>query len=110
LPAGSSRIAVADVYGDKLPRLLVLDSDHTLSIYEVSTGKLKAGDSLDLGPKAKEFVAGQFAAGQPAVIVSPGAVFYQGRGGFVKTPVKLDDITGTVRFADGAEFFFLMDG
>src|SRR3989442_802598 len=66
LPAGTLRLAVADVTGDKKPRLLVLDDKGTLAIHKISEAKseeikLEKEGEIALGKDAAKFAIGHFA-------------------------------------------------
>lgn len=109
LPAGTQRVAVADVTGDKLPRLLVLNAEGTLAVRKLSAEGSKEEATLTLGPGAERFVVGHFARGKPAQIVVPQAVFYREGDAYRKKALPdLTEVTGSVRFADGTETIFSM--
>src|SRR4051812_38758348 len=76
LPGDISRIAGADVTGDKKGRLLALEGN-TLHIFNITGEKPIKEADVDLGKGASSFVAGQFAKGKPALIAVPGAIFYR---------------------------------
>jgi hypothetical protein len=109
LPAGTQRVAVADVTEDKLPRLLVLNAEGTLSIRKLSADGSKEEATVALGPGADRFVAGHFAKGKPAQIVVPKAIFYREGETYRKKELPdLNEVTGSIRFADGTESVFSM--
>ncbi len=111
VPATAKRIAIADVTGDKTPRLLVLDDHNRLTIHSVTGAAPKEDASIELGDKGEKFVAGGFAKGKPAVIVVPGAVYYKDGDTYKKKVLAdLSDVTGTVRFTDGTDTFFFFGG
>lgn len=111
LPAGTSRIAVADVTEDKKPRLLVLGADNALSIQDLSGAAPKEETKVELGAKGPSFVAGRFAKGKPALIVVPGAIFYREGEKYAKREAAdLNDITGWARFVDGTTNVFFFEG
>jgi hypothetical protein len=104
LPAGTQRVAVADVTADRLPRLLVLNAEGTLAIQKLSRDGAAEEASVALGAGAGRFVVGHFAKGGPAQIVVPSAVFYrEGESYRKKALPDLTDVGGSVRFADGSE-------
>jgi len=104
LPAGTRRIAIADVAGDRQSRLLVLGEDNTLSIDRVTKDGLQKEDSLDLGPNSAQFAAGRFANDRPALIAVPGAVFYKDGDKYTRKEVAgLKAIDGSARFVKGPE-------
>lgn len=109
LSAGTRRIAVADLFGDKRPRLLALREGSKLAVIGgISESASKLETELDLGNNADRFVAGSFAHGRPAVIVAPRVVYFIDGGKFVMKAIPdLADITGFVRFKDGREGFFV---
>jgi hypothetical protein len=108
--AGTSRIAIGDVTGDKSARLIGLGSSGKLTIYKVGAGGAEQDGTVDLGAKVTKFEVGNFAKGKPAVIVVPKAIFYREGDKYVKKDAAdLDDFTGRVRFTDGNAsniFFF----
>jgi hypothetical protein len=109
LPAGTQRVAVADVTDDKLPRLLVLNAEGTLAIQKLSAEGSKEEATVALGTDAARFVAGHFTKGKPAQIVVPKAVFYREGETYRKKELPdLTEVTGSVRFADGTENIFSM--
>jgi hypothetical protein len=109
LPAGAQRVAVADVTEDKLPRLLVLNAEGTLSIQKLSADGSKEEATVPLGTGADRFVVGHFTKGKPAQIVVPNAVFYrEGESYRKKALPDLAEVSGSVRFADGTETIFSM--
>jgi hypothetical protein len=109
LPAGTQRVAVADVTGDKVPRLLVLNAEGTLAIHKLSAEGSKEEATVALGTSASRFVVGHFTKGKPAQIVVPNAAFYREGETYRKKELPdLTDVTGSVRFADGAEVIFSM--
>jgi hypothetical protein len=109
LPAGTTRVAIADVTEDKKPRLLVLDKDGTLTISKLSDTGTAKESTVALGKDASRFVTGHFAAGKPALIVAPGAVFYKdGEKYSKKEAPELTEITGSARFIDGTEVVFVL--
>jgi len=111
VPATAKRMSIADVTGDKSPRLLVLDDHNKLTIHNVSTPMPKEEASIELGDGGAKFVAGGFAKGKPGVIVVPGAVYYKDGDTYKKKALaELSDITGTVKFVDGADNFFFFGG
>jgi hypothetical protein len=110
LPAGTQRVALADVTDDKLPRLLVLSADGTLAIRKLSAEGAKEEASVALGPGAAQFVVGHFSKGRPAQIVVPNAVFYREGDSYRKKELAdLKEVTGSVRFEDGSEAIFVMN-
>lgn len=110
LPAGTRRIAVADVAGDK-PRLLALGDGATLGIYVVKNDAATKEASIELGEKPEQFVVGRFAKNKPAVIAAPGLVYYRDGDKYTKkAAAEVKDITGVARFSDGEECFFFFDG
>ena len=110
LPAGTTRIAVGDVAGDKATRLLALGAGGKLTIYKVGANGVEQESTVDLGAKVTKFEVGNFAKGKPAVIVVPRAVYYKDGDKYIKKDAPdLDDITGRVRFVEGNAnnvFFF----
>jgi hypothetical protein len=109
LPAGTQRVAVADVTGDKLPRLLVLSAEGTLAIQKLSAEGAKEEASVALGTGAARFVVGHFSKGRPAQIVVPNAVFYREGDTYRKKELPdLKEVTGSVRYEDGTEAIFMM--
>ena len=107
VPAGTRRIAIADVTGDKQPRLLALGEVNTLSINRVTRDGLVKEDSIDLGPDAVHFAAGHFAKDRPALIAVPGAIFYKDGDKYTRKDAPgLKTIDGTARFAKGTETLF----
>lgn len=113
LPAGTQRVAVADVTADKLPRLLVLNAEGTLAVQKLSAEGAKEEATIPLGAGAGRFTVGHFSKGGPAQIVVPDAVFYREGETFRKKAISgLGDLRGSVRFADGTEslFVFRQDG
>src|SRR5205085_548806 len=110
LPAGTSRLAAADVTGDKRARLLALEGS-TLRIFNMSGEKPVKEAEVDMGKEASSFAAGQFATGKPAVIVSPGTVVYRDGDKYVrKDAADISGVTGTASFLDGDESVFLLEG
>jgi hypothetical protein len=109
LPAGTQRVAVADVTDDKLPRLLVLNAEGTLAIRKLSAEGSKEEATVALGTGAARFVVGHFTKGKPAQIVVPNAVFYREGESYRKKELPdLTEVTGSVRFTDGTENIFSM--
>jgi len=110
MAAGTSRLAGADVTGDKKGRLLALEGN-TLHIFNVTGEKPVKEADVDLGKGAASFAAGQFAKGKPAVIVVPGAVFYRdGEKYTKKDAADITDVTGTASFMEGDEAVFYFGG
>ncbi len=110
-PKDSQRLAVADVAGDKKPRILLLDGGNKLTVYKLTGAALEKEDTLDLGDGAKGFVVGRFAKNRPAMVAVPGAIYYRDGDKYVrKAAPDLKEITGTVRFADGTEDIFFFAG
>jgi len=110
LPAGTKRIAIADVTGDKTLRLLTLDGAGVLTVQKVADAGPVKEDTISLGDSADQFAVGRFAKDKPAVIVVPGAVFYRDGDKYAKkaaADIKL--VSGTVRFADGVESYMVFD-
>jgi hypothetical protein len=111
LPGATRRIAVADVTGDKKPRLLALGEAGALTIYKMATDAVEKEASLDLGANAVKFVAGRFAKGKPAIIAVPGALFYRDGENYTKKDAPdLKDINGRIKFTSGAEYAFFYQG
>jgi hypothetical protein len=110
LAGGTSRIACADVTGDKKGRLLALEGS-TLRIFNVTGEKPVKEADVDLGKGAASFVAGQFAKDKPAVIVTPGTVFYRDGEKYTKKDAgDISDVTGTASFIDGTDAVFYFGG
>lgn len=104
VPAGTKRIAVVDLKGDKSFRLLILDAEGTLTINKVTDAALTKEDAISLGKEADQFAVGQFVKDKPAVIAVPGAVFYRDGDKYSKKDAAdLKTIHGSVRYADGTE-------
>jgi hypothetical protein len=111
VPAATKRIAVGDVVGDKVTRLLVLDDHNKLTVLNVAGDMPKEEATADLGDQGSKFVVGNFAKGKPAVVAVPGAIFYRDGDSVKKKAVAdLTDITGFVKFTDGTENFFFFGG
>lgn len=110
VPDGTRRVALADVTGDKTPRLLLLAADARLQIANAATENLKVEETLQLGDAPEQFVAGHFAKGKPAVIAAPGMIYYRDGEKYTKKKADVSGITGAVRFRDGDEGFFFFDG
>jgi hypothetical protein len=111
VPAGSKRVAAADVAGDKTPRLLLLDEAGSLTVNKIVEGKLEKEETLELGKAGASFVTGSFAKDKPAMIAVPGAVYIREGGKFVKKAAPaLAEVTGSVRFTTGVENFFTFTG
>jgi hypothetical protein len=110
LPKESRRIAVGEVHSDKKPRLLVLGSEGELTVFRPAAMALSKESKVDLGSNAAKFVVGKFAKDKPAVIAVPGAVHYLDGTEFKTKKVDLADLTGSVRFTDGAEYIFFFAG
>ena len=108
---GVTRVASAILTDDKKPRLLVLDASNKLAIKDV-TGKDPAKDEeIDLGSTGQRLAVGRFAAGKPAVVAVPGAIWYRDGDKYANKKVpKLTDVNGSVRYLDGAEAIFHLDG
>ena len=114
LPAGTVRVAVADVTEDKKHRLLVLDGKGTLTINRLANAKdiivLENDGEIALGKDAAKFAVGHFVKGKPAMIAAPGGIYYRDGGKFSKKPTTdLDNLSGAVRFTDGTECLFTLD-
>ncbi|MCW3097579.1 MAG: hypothetical protein JWL77_3197 [Chthonomonadaceae bacterium] len=110
LTGGTSRIACADVTGDKKGRLLALEGS-TLRIFNVTGEKPVKEADVDLGKGASSFVAGQFTKGKPAVIVTPGAVIYRDGEKYTrKEAADISEVTGTASFMEGDEVVFYFGG
>jgi len=111
LPKQTRRFAVADLAGDKKPRLLILGASSTLWVYTLRGEALDKEASFDLGENAGSFVVGKFAKGKPALVVVPGAIFYRDMDKYAKKDAPdLREITGSVRFKDGTENIFFFSG
>src|SRR5207244_23013 len=80
----SQRIAIADVTGDKSPRLLILDKKNVLTVYKITGNKTEEEGTINLGAKGSKFVVGRFSKDKPAMIVSPGTVYYFDNGMYAK--------------------------
>lgn len=107
----TTRIFVADVTGDRTPRLLTLGSDHNLAVHKVGENGAQVEATIALGDKSRQIAVGHFAKGKPAVIVVPGAIHYRDGDKYAKKETTdVSDITGQVRFADGEECFFFFAG
>jgi len=110
LAADTSRLACADVTGDKKGRLLALEGS-TLKIFNVTGEKPVKEAEADLGKGAASFVAGQFAKGKPAMIAVPGAIIYRdGEKYTKKDAADITDVTGTASFIEGEEVVFSFAG
>lgn len=109
-PEGSRRASMADVAGDKKPRLITLASDGALVITDLSGEKPVKDATIPAAAGSDKFAVGVFAKGQPAIIAVPGAIYRKGASGYAKTAVAdLQSILGTVKFATGAECLFSWD-
>ena len=108
LAAGTSRLACADVTGDKKGRLLALEGSMLRILNMTGEKPMKEAD-VELGKGASSFAAGQFAKGKPAVIVVPGAVFYRdGEKYTKKDAADIADVTGTASFINGGGLSLLL--
>jgi hypothetical protein len=110
VPDGTRRLALADVSGDKTPRLLLLAADSRLSVAVPGADSVKVEATLELGEGAEQFVAGHFAKGKPAVVVAPGMIYYRDGDKYSKKRTDVSSITGSVKFGDGEEGFFYFEG
>ncbi len=109
LPEGTQRVAIADVTEDKKPRLLVLGKDDTMTVMKLTDGAAAKEGSMALGKEGAKFVTGHFAAGKPALVVVPGAIFYKAGDAYKKKEAPdLKEVTGSARFIDGTEVLFVM--
>lgn len=109
LPKAAARVAVSDTTDDKKPRLLVLGDDGKLTVYKMQKASIDKEAVIDVGMGVNNFVVGHFAKGKPAVIVVPGAVYYQSGDAYArKAAPELKGFVGSVRFADGTENVFAM--
>ncbi len=110
LPKEARRISVADVNADKKPRLLVLGKGGELTVYRPAAMGLTKEATVDLGPSGGRFVTGKFDKDKPAVIAVPGSIYYLEGSEFKSKKADLAEITGTVKFVDGSEYFFFFAG
>lgn len=111
-PTDARRAALVDADGKHSMRVATLGAGTTLTLHKIAEGKAASDGTIDLGPKASQFVAGSFAGSNaPGSIIVPGAVFVKKGDTYAKIPSpSVEAITGTVRFTDGAECAFFFDG
>jgi hypothetical protein len=114
-PASATRIAVADVLGDKKPRVLTVGDGDQLAIHSIEENALKQAATVAVKPvtrsEARKMVALRPKKNQPAVIALPGAVLVKEGDTLVsKAASSINDITGRVILSNGEEAVFLLDG
>jgi len=103
LPAATTRVTVADVFGDKKPRLLAL-AGKSISIYKSSPTLADVEKTVELSESAKCMFAFRPDVGKPSALLVPGYVVYLVSGVLTAKAVpELKDLAGVVRFADGTE-------
>ena len=110
-PAGSTRISLADMAGDKSSRALVATDSGKLTIYKFADAKFTVENEVEIGKSGSHFAAGVFSKGKPACIVVPGAIFHSVGDKFTKTATTdISDVTGTVMFTSGETNVFFFAG
>ena len=111
-PADARRAVLLDADGKHSMRVATLGAGTTLTLHKIADGKTATDTTVDLGPKAAQFVAGSFAGNTSAgCILVPGAVYVKKGDAYSKiASPSVEAITGSVRFTDGAECAFFFDG
>lgn len=111
LPKEAKRIAVADVTGDKKPRLLMLGDNGVLTVYRMAPTAIEKDGSITLPTTPEQFVVGRFMKDRPAIIAAPGVIYYRDNNDWAKKEVPdLKAITGAARFADNTEYLYHYEG
>lgn len=110
LPAGTLRAVVADIMGDKKPRLLTLGSDNILTVHKMVEGKPEKEATISLGKGGEKFVVGEFSKGKPAIIVAPEGTYFWDKDKFAqKAGFKTDAMLLLARLLDGSQAFYTLN-
>ena len=110
-PAGTVRISLADMAGDKSVRLLAGTDAGKIIIHKFADDKFSVENEVEVGKGSSHFVAGVFSKGKQASIVVPGAIYYKDGDKFAKkVTTDISDHTGTVMFVTGEMNVFYFAG
>jgi len=110
-PAGTIRITLADMAGDKSTRMLTVSDGGKIAIHKFADDKFAVEAEIEAGKGASHFAAGSFSKGKPASIVVPGAIWFKDGDKYTKkATTDISDITGTVVFVTGERNIFYFAG